>query len=230
MELQDLIYEYLSKQQDARLITLDETEEYFLADKKYQDYDRDIQERLKIKLHTGKCSNILVQQLAKHRCNLGEVFGEKVEFYSASELCDLIELIELGKVEGESFNGNILRGFYKVHHGSYSDYGYSIVRNIKEFWFKNKKIKQTLISDYQEILDKCGEQNISTIMNTMHTKAMREKSTRGEIKGEWLIYKRLDDRNYYLCLAIHDEGDENIYNDKLEHCLLEFPELNETKY
>lgn len=229
MELQDLIYKHLSEQQSVRLIILDKTEKYFADDKEYQDCIRDTQERLKVKLHSGRCSKILVEQLAKHRCNLGEAFGEKVEFYNASELCELIELMEVGKVEGESFNGDILRGFHKTHHGSYSSYGYSIGRNIKEFWFKNKKIRRALISDYQEILDKYGEQNISVIMNVMHTKAIHEKSANGELKGEWLIYKRFNDRNYYLCLATHDEGDENIYSTKLEQCLLEFPELNEIK-
>ena len=227
MELQDLIFEHLTEQQEGRPITPDKVMEYFANNDKYQDCKCDIQERLKVKLNTGKCSNLLVQQLTRHRCNLGEAFGEKIEFYNTSELCDLIELIELGKVDGEPFNGDILRGFHKTHHGAYSGYGYSFVRNIKEFWFKNKKIKPVLISDYQEILNKYGEQNISVIMNVMHTKAMHDKSVKGELKGEWLIYKKMRNCNYYLCLATHDEGDEEIRSSKLEPSLLEFPELKE---
>ncbi len=153
---------------------------------------------------------------------------KKVEFYNASELCELIELIEQGKVDGKPFKGDILGGFFKTHHGSYSSYGYSIVRNIHEYWFKNKKIRSTLLSDYQEIVNKYGEQNISAIMSTMHTKAMHVKATTGELKGEWLIYRRFSNRNYYLCLATHDEGDEVIRKMKLDPCLVEFPELNET--
>ncbi len=77
MELQERIFECLTQQQESRLITLDKTESYFADNDEYQDCIRDIQERLKIKLKTGRCSNILVQQLAKHRCNLGEPFGKK---------------------------------------------------------------------------------------------------------------------------------------------------------
>ena len=64
------------------------------------------------------------------------------------------------------------------------------------------------------------------ILNAMHNKAISERAANRELKGEWLIYKWVENKNYYLCLATHKERDQNIFENKLKPCLMEFPELN----
>jgi hypothetical protein len=227
MDLENVIYQHLIDQEDSRILTLDKTEEYLADNKAYQNSLQDIENRLKVKLNSGNCSDVLNQQLARHKCNLGERFGDKVEFYNSSEILDIIESIELGKINGEPFNRHEeLKDYLHAHHSSYSSLGYSIVRNIKEFWFKRKKIKNELKDEFQQILSKYDQNNIAAIMNTMHTKAIGEKSKNGELKGEWLIYRQYNGCNYYLCLATHKEGDPNIYKHKIIPCITEFPELN----
>lgn len=61
----------------------------------------------------------------------------------------------------------------------------------------------------------------------MHKKAVYNR----KLKGEWLIYKIVNNKKYYLCLASHREGvnriesDKNIFKNKISKCLLEFPKL-----
>jgi hypothetical protein len=61
----------------------------------------------------------------------------------------------------------------------------------------------------------------------MHHKAI----SKNELNGEWLIYKFINGRNYYLCLASHREGinrigsDRNIFTSKIAKCIEEFPEV-----
>jgi hypothetical protein len=52
----------------------------------------------------------------------------------------------------------------------------------------------------------------------------RERSQSGEITGEWIIFARQNDVNYYLTLGSHTEGDEAIRQRVLD-CCAEFPNL-----
>ena len=31
------------------------------------------------------------------------------------------------------------------------------------------------------------------------------------MSGEWIVFQKYNEKNYYLTLAAHDEGDENIF-------------------
>lgn len=226
MDLENVIYQHLINQENSRVLTLDKTEEYSADNKAYQNSIQDIKNRLKVKLNSGKCSDLLIQQLARHQCNLGEKFGNKEEFYNSSEILDIIESVELGRMDGKPFvRTELLKEYSHVHHSSYSSIGYSIVRNIKEFWFKRTNIKNELRNDFDNIVDRCDESNITAIMNTMHTKAIGEKIRTNKLNGEWLIYRQFNNYNYYLCLATHEEGDSNIHKFKLLPAIAEFPEL-----
>lgn len=88
-------------------------------------------------------------------------------------------------------------------------------------------MRKSKIEEFEKILDKYKNENLSAIAIEMHQKAMGNK----ELKGEWLIYKIMNGKKYYLCLASHREGkdrkesDENIFKNKIAKCLVEFPEL-----
>lgn len=43
--------------------------------------------------------------------------------------------------------------------------------------------------------------------------------------GEWIIYKHYEGKNYFLMLANHKDGDENIFNLMNEKCYSQFPFL-----
>jgi hypothetical protein len=226
MTLEIKIYQYLINQEKSRDLAQNKMETYLTDNEAYNASVQDIKNRLKVKLSSGKCSNVLIQQLARHQCGLGEKYVENIEFYNSSEILDIIELIELGKIKGKSFNRcKELKEYSHVHHNAYSSLGYSIIRNIREFWFRKEKIKKNLRNDFEIIESKYGKSNIAAIMNTMHSKTIKEKLKNNKLNGEWLIYREHNDHNYYLCLATHKEGDLNIYNNKLQLCISEFSEL-----
>ena len=45
------------------------------------------------------------------------------------------------------------------------------------------------------------------------------------LTGEWIIYLRRQDKNYYLCPNTHGAGDQFIYDRIVLHCARDFPDL-----
>lgn len=225
------VHHYYSQQLIARHITTQKVTEFNEDINRYNNCVEDINQRLKIKLKNGGiCSKILIKQLAKHNCQLGELYSnqnlssnfEFIEFYNSSEILDIIELIEIGSKQGEQFKHTPLQRLYKIHHNSFSGTGYSLILNIKNYWFnKTDKLIKKREKEFQEIIEKVGINNLPLILHSMHDKAIYSR----ELTGEWIIYTKYNKINYYLCLALHNEGDTNIFENKIKYCYTEFPEL-----
>jgi hypothetical protein len=222
MEIHKVIYQHLIEQENRRLIFYDYCEETEIRRENLGSAILDTKNRLSVRLTQGKCSRLLIEQIARHRLNVGEKFNERIEFYNASEILDMLEFLENDKVKHTDFTGEILNGFSKIHHGTYSGNGYSTVRNIKEYWFKKGNIRNEHLNEFQQIWSDYEHHGISAILNMMHSKAMGKK----ELKGEWIVFKKHEGKKYYLCLASHYEDDKTIFEEKLMKCLTEFPELN----
>lgn len=215
---------YLEKQEQYRKIQVDQVISENIPEISLISAKKDIEERLRVKLKTGRVSNFLIQQLAIHGGGYGEKFGDKIEFYQSAEICNVIELIENDTLIGEPFT-RVLHGNFKVHHGTYSSLGYSIIRNIKEYWFHKNKIRPERKIEFSDLATQFGNVNRSALMNTLHSKAMMTKSKTGTLKGEWIVYRIHNDVKYYLCLAAHMEGDDFILKEKINVAIIDFPEL-----
>ena len=46
-----------------------------------------------------------------------------------------------------------------------------------------------------------------------------------ELTGEWIIFAKHEGKNYYLCLATHTQGDDEIFRMVRDGCVGEFPFL-----
>lgn len=222
MDIQQVIYNHFIEQENKRLIHYDMCKESEVERVNLDNAILDTINRLSIRLIKGKCSSFLTEQIARHRLNIGEKFNNRVEFYNASEIIDMLEYLENDKVNYTDFTGKILIGFSKTHHGAFSGIGYSLIRNIKEYWFKNGSIRNERQNEFQQITTEYGHLQISAVLNAMHSKALANR----ELRGEWIVFKKHEDKKYYLCLASHYEDDKTIYENKLLKCLVEFPELN----
>lgn len=226
-EISTVLFNHLSEQEIQRNITLEKTELIPIDKELLLSCKNDITERLKIKLSKGFCSEVLIEQLSFHKANYGKRFGDKIEYFNTSEILNLIENLENKKMIGLPFTSEILKPYLHIHLSPFSSLGYSLVRNIKEFWFKKGTIKNEKIEDFKEIVKKYKAENLSAIANEMHQKTISKK----DLKGEWLIYRSENEINYYLCLASHREGkdrkesDNNIFKMKIAKCLTEFPQL-----
>jgi hypothetical protein len=221
-EILNIIYVFFCKQESNRVIIIEKTESISISSTEYEEIINDIKESLKVKLKTGLCSQFLVNQLAIHNANLGEKYGDKIEYYNVSEILNLIEKIEDNKLISSPFKKEPLNGYLHIHHNAYSGFGASLVRNVKEYWFsRNGVIHPHRVEEFEKILNQHSNGKLSTVAIVMHQKAIFNRN----LRGEWLIYKILNNKKYYLCLAIHEEGDVNIFSDKISKCLIEFPEL-----
>jgi hypothetical protein len=45
------------------------------------------------------------------------------------------------------------------------------------------------------------------------------------LTGEWIIFLKRDDGNYYLCCGTHKDGDQYIYDRIVQNCIRDFPNL-----
>jgi hypothetical protein len=55
---------------------------------------------------------------------------------------------------------------------------------------------------------------------------LETRSARKKLTGEWIIYLRVEGKNYYLCCNTHDAGDQFIYDRIMENCVRDFPNLS----
>lgn len=222
MEISTVLYENFTELANRLLISKDKTVKFQNENSEFLMRKRDIKEILEFKLSTGVYSNYILEQLTIHRCQLGESMADNIEFYNASSLLELIESIENGKIEGKPFKHEPLKGLFKVHHSSLSGLGYSLVRNIIEYWFdESGSIKRKRQKDFESIIERYGSERVGVIAIEMHSQTLKFK----KLKGEWLIYKIFKGKKYYLCFAAHEEGDNKIFEDKILECYAEFPEL-----
>ncbi len=225
MRVQDIIFQHYVDQEKERIITLDKIREKEVVAEEFDLAIVDTEERLRCKLVNGKCSRLLIEQIARHRLNIGEKFADRIEFYNASEILDTIEGLENDNVRHDPFERTAeLIGYSKTHHGAFSSIGYSVVRNVRNFWFKHGtsgEIRPEREEEFQEIISEYESNGISAIASAMHSKAMGTR----DLKGEWIIFKESNSIKYYLCLASHKEGDLNIFNQKIKKCQIEFPDL-----
>jgi hypothetical protein len=165
--------------------------------------------------------------LARHSCGLGEKFIDKVEFYSSSQICDIIGYVEEGLLTGKYFEkSKKIRNLLKIHHSQLGQ-SYSIIKNVQNYWFDRNGNKKRDIDKFLSDIPS----RLSTMLNKMHDKALGEKSKDNELTGEWIMYASHNDCNYYLCLATHEEGkgDGKLIYDRIRSCFDEFPELSNFK-
>jgi hypothetical protein len=187
------------------------------------------------KLKAGKCSNVLRNQLAVHRMNGYEKYKDEYHHYHYAAIKDTLEAIEIGnKINIRSFNGPILRGLKHFHHSSET----FLKNNILNYW--KKKVGKKNEIEYQNKLLSivyknlksvhgigiANEKSIQVLLNQIHNESNFRKF---DIKtGEWLVFVEHENKKYYLCLATHDEPDEDIYK-RILPCLIEFEELSNIK-
>lgn len=208
----------------------------------------DIKKRLNIKLKTGRCSSVLIQQLARHHLQLYEKFGNETHQYHLPTILETLECFDNGqKMNVRTFNGKLLSGLMHIHHNSTT----FRVKNIGNHWkekcrirFKNKKkIKpkdeiqfqnELLINIYNELLklhppEIAQEKAHIVLLCNLHNETMFNNTENQT--GEWIVFTKNKGINYYLCLATHNEvkpDKDNIIIKRIEPCLTEFPELVNT--
>ncbi len=63
------------------------------------------------------------------------------------------------------------------------------------------------------------------ISERLVAEAFTQREKQHRLTGDWIVYKRHNHKNYYLCLAGHEERDEDIFERLAAAAESEFPEL-----
>jgi len=71
------------------------------------------------------------------------------------------------------------------------------------------------------------EEDISHIVDDVVSRNLQRRSDEQKMTGEWIVYANYQGANYYLCIAMHQEGDASIRNRLDAAFLLEFPFLKD---
>ena len=67
---------------------------------------------------------------------------------------------------------------------------------------------------------------IDKLTHEIVTGAFEKREAQDKLTGEWIVFAKHSGQNYYLCLAMHDTGDQIIYDQIKSACLRQFPALN----
>lgn len=131
------------------------------------------------------------------------------------------------------FNGDILKGLWKKHFYS----NCFIPKNLANFLSIRagekafySYIREAMQDNQSDLVEEKTLWKISDFASygAYKIKASHAGERKGAFTGEWLIYGKYGDLNYYLCIARHNAGDENIRREIENVCVDEFPFLFES--
>lgn len=184
-----------------------------------------------VRIGGGKYSTLFLQQTAI------ALYGRIFDVFS---MFDEVEYLEgrrpSTRTKKESrFRGENLNGLWHKH---FSDARF-LLHNIKRYWgietgkFENPDSDQSRRFDktFQEIARQAerieDEDKQYTFQTNMPFDLFVMSPFRCEswnLTGEWVVFAKRNDSNYYLTIATHKEDDRSI-KERINTCLIEFPEL-----
>jgi hypothetical protein len=195
-----------------------------------QESTNDVREWLKIKLRTGKCSQLLMRQLARHNLSHGETFDGHTFYFEPYEIYSEIERLETGSSKGRAFTQG-LAGLYHTHHSR----TVFITKNLLRQW--KAKVRASGLSEREYLMNQIKatlpelaagglsqSEAVQRVLPTIAYKELMDSVESPTKTGERLIYAISDNTDYYLTLAYHREPVAGIWA-RVEQCLSDFPIL-----
>jgi hypothetical protein len=87
-----------------------------------------------------------------------------------------------------------------------------------------KLIREALDQNTSGVVD---DKFINHIATGFSFGALKERAMGQKLTGEWIVFQQYKEKNYYLTLAAHDEGDNNIYKRVCDCYELDYPFLRD---
>lgn len=163
----------------------------------------------------NRCSRLLFMQLRERLTQTPELNPGKV----FSAIRELEGGPTCGTKPAAPFRGETLKGLWHKH---YEEAGISsVARNINNALKRPPAIRIPKYSESYQSKWIAAEE----IANQMIQHGHYNRKAAREYTGEWLVFAKHKGENYYLCLAKHSDGDENIRELIDEHCRPKFPFL-----
>jgi hypothetical protein len=89
----------------------------------------------------------------------------------------------------------------------------------------NRRGSMDFVWDIAKEGDLLTEEILAQIAHHVTITAFEERHDAKQITGEWIIFLRRNQQNYYLCLGTHQTGDQRLYEKIIGLCGMDFPEL-----
>ena len=64
---------------------------------------------------------------------------------------------------------------------------------------------------------------INELSHRVTHETFESRAKEGRVTGEWLVFAKHNEENFYLCMATHDKGDHAIYEKLAYACKRQFP-------
>ena len=155
-----------------------------------------------------------------------------LEHYQGIDPCHIIE--EIKHLEGMTdftmtkpatqFRRSPLKGLWHKHffpplpsshaHNIMNHFGKNGMRQLVEEVFN--PLKSPVVT--QEMITELGER--------VAHESIEKRHSENKITGEWIVYAKESDKNYYLCVSPHSDDDEIISNNIMITCVSEFDFLS----
>jgi hypothetical protein len=116
------------------------------------------------------------------------------------------------------FKGRWLKGLWHKHYPQ----ARFMAANLKLHWTPDR-LRRLIMNSFggREFFD---EQAARDLSKGFVQGGYMERGSEGRLTGEWVVFAKQDDVNYYLTLGIHTEDDEAIWC-RCKACAAEFPGL-----
>lgn len=176
-----------------------------------------IRGQLDFHIVTGRYSSLLVKELARcveeRRANISPIFHE-IGFLEGATHAPATR-----RKPAAPFRGS-LRGLWHKHYFQPA----FIAKNVLNHWTSKGDFEARVeeIARDQAIPD---EKKIGAAVQAYVMVGYQERSNAAEMTGEWIVYARHDEVNYYLTLGTHTESDAVILS-RVRACCHEFPHLD----
>lgn len=171
---------------------------------------------LALKLKTGKCSQLVRDQLAEGwRCRTIGLFAvfDEIGQMEGSDRYRPTGTKRPGPLKRDALCG-LMHKPYRVSSLT------SFALNQRNHW-RSKNGKK----DLAEIVSKfCHDGHVAKLVHELVLGAHKKRHGTNEVTGEWIVYVKVAGVHYYLTLATHDEPDTAVAS-RVRACFAEFPEV-----
>jgi hypothetical protein len=171
---------------------------------------------LSIKLTTGRCSALLVDELSHH------MLARTLDVFCIYDEIGVLEGAPMTRSRltkpASMFTHPILRGLWHKHYTTPAFIG----RNLTNHWTQLRL--KALIADVEADDDVVADLKGNLFIYRLIMDGHRERHEAERMTGEWIIFAKCKGGNAYLTLANHNEADEEI-RDRVDRAAAEFADI-----
>ncbi len=120
------------------------------------------------------------------------------------------------------FRGEHLKGLWHQHF--FVVHPSAMAHNIQNHLGKNGLAK--LVAKHLPMGEVITESALSALSNAIVSESLEERADSEKLTGEWIIFAKENDKNYYLSIETHKQPDERVAGNLRVACLPQFPFLS----